>query len=213
MARIIRRLPRNANGTLDFNPDFQRADAAIARFNSIPLARRPVHFTASSSVPDAKVSSLFSSMNSSKIQRGKPLVRDFKNWQELDRLIAAQGSISTVNGLDSTRETLSPDRTLRGDHVRYNWDIQMISARDNDAKVAGRFIFENQDTLDYWIQIHQELQGMNNHQIVAHELRNRYVACLNTFNSRFNGVAVIVDENYDVAGDIDLFYEFEEEEE
>ena len=53
-------------------------------------------------------------------------------------------------------------------------------------------------------------QGMNNHQVVAQELRIRYVACLNTFNSRFNGVAVVLDEDYDVAGDIDLFEEEEE---
>ena len=78
-------------------------------------------------------------------------------------MIAAQGSMSTINGLNSTRET---DRNLRGDLVRYNWDIQIIGARDNDAKVAGRFIFENQDTLDYWIQIHPEHQGMNNYQVL-----------------------------------------------
>ena len=45
-----------------------------------------------------------------------------------------------------------------------------MGIHDNDAKVAGRFIFENRDALNYWVETHPALAGMNNHQVVAYEL-------------------------------------------
>jgi hypothetical protein len=198
-------------GKLDFAAAFARGDAAIKQFNDIPVAERKSHFLEwTSSVPQRQVKAMFDNMKhpnrNTRIKKIKPDVCDYKDWKELDSLIAAQGSLNSINGLPNSEDKVSIDRTFIGDNVKYNWEVQVMGIRDNDAKVSGRFIFRNQDAMNYWIAKHPELAGMNNHQVVAYELRIRYMALLNTYYSPANlEVAPVQREDYEVEVDEEDF--------
>ena len=171
--------------TLNFAPLFAIGDEATERFNTVPLLDRPSTFkNTKSKLSEVKLKQMYSNMKVGGSKNGKPSVCDLKSWRELRAIIGAQGSVSTVTGLDWTKETLSPDRTFIGTDHHYDWDIQIMGWNDNRAKAAGRFIFQSQATMDEWIAAHSKLEGMSNHQVVNHELRIRYVALLETYHER-----------------------------
>lgn len=206
------------DGKLYFTAAFARADAAIQQFNAVPFEGRKAHFKGGmSAVPEKQVKAMLHSMTSGRRQ-GKPSLVDYSSFKELDSLIAAQNSINTINGLPNSKDKVSIDRTFIGDTVRYDWNVQVMGWHDNDAKVAGRFIFENQEALDYCVETHSELEGKNNHQVVAHELRKPYEALLNTYYSRITAAGGDVaddepaqEEDYEVEGDDDIMAGIDEE--
>ena len=194
-----------AENNLDFATLFGKADAGIKKFNDVPLKYRPKVFkNETTNVPEAQLKTIFSNMKNqnrnSRIKKVKPLVCDFKNFQELGWVFGSQNSISTVMGLPNAKDKLSVDRTIIGDTVRYNWDVQIMGIRDNWAKKSMRFITESPEAMENWRETHPELTTFNNHQLVAHELRIRYCALLETYLARMNQV----EEPLEDVGDYDV---------
>ena len=217
--RLTRSVDKTENGKLDFTSSFALGDEAIIQFNDVPVAERKFRFKGSrSDVPEQQVKQIYRNMNrpnqDTRVRKVKPEVCDYASWEELDTLISAQKSLSTINGLPNAKDKISIDRTLIGDTVRYDWKVQVMGWHDNDAKVAGRFIFQDQEALDYWVSVHTALTGMNNHQVVAYELRIRYKALLEKYYSRVNPGGeepVAPDEDYEVDVDDDAMADIDDD--
>ncbi len=84
-----------AENNLDFATLFGKADAGIKKFNDVPLKDRPIVFkNENTNVPEAQLKTIFGGMQrpnrDSRVKKEKPLVCDFKNFQELVGYLAVK---------------------------------------------------------------------------------------------------------------------------